>query len=72
MDAKLISKTKQSVKKYNDTYYQAHKAQILEKVNQKIVCDLCNRSTAKSNWSKHVKTDKHKLNMKIKELTQNI
>ena len=66
----VISKTQQEVKKYNDTYYQTHKAQILEKVNKKVNCELCNCSTSKSNWSKHIKTDKHKLNMKIRELQQ--
>lgn len=64
----MQSKTKESVKKYNNTYYQSHKAQILEKVNQPIQCELCNCSTAKSNWSKHIKTKKHEQNMKIKEL----
>lgn len=64
----MLSKTKEVVKKYNDTYYQSHKADILAKVNQKIQCELCNRTTSKSNWSKHIKTKKHEQNVKINEL----
>lgn len=64
----MPSKTKELVKIYNKTYYEANKAKLLEDAVKKIKCDSCNVECSKSNMSKHIKTEKHKLNVKIKEL----
>lgn len=68
MDANKIDILPNKIKMYNDTYYRKNKAKILEKINTKVLCAACNCSTSKSNMSKHTKTEKHKLNMKIIEL----
>lgn len=61
-------KNKDAIKKYNNTYYTKNKVKLLEDALKKIECDVCKKSCTKSNFSKHLNTDKHKLNAKIKEL----
>ncbi len=67
----MPSKSKESVKKYNKSYYDNNKAKILEKVAKKKKCEICDMECSKSNFNKHIKTDKHNLNVKIKELQNN-
>lgn len=58
---------KEIIKKYNKDYYTKNKAKILEDVNKEKRCEICDCTTSKSNWSKHVKTKLHMMNMKIKD-----
>jgi len=62
------SKNPENIKKYNTDYYQANKAKLLADATTKIRCDKCNFECSKSNLSKHNKTQKHLLNLKINEL----
>jgi hypothetical protein len=62
------SKQPENVKKYNTDYYQANKAKILADATKKVRCECCNFECSKSNMSKHLKTEKHKLNDRIKQL----
>ena len=62
------SRSAENMKKYNKEYYQNNKAKILAGAVQKVKCDVCNHECSKSNMSKHIKTERHKLNAKIKQL----
>jgi hypothetical protein len=59
------SKQPENIKKYNTNYYQANKAKILEDATKKVMCQICNKECSKSNLSKHIKSDKHMLNVQI-------
>lgn len=65
------SKQPEAIKNYNKDYYTKNKAKILENANKEKRCEVCNKTTTESNWSKHVKTQKHQLNVRINELQQN-
>lgn len=54
---------------YYKNYYKKNKEQILERSREKIKCD-CGQEYTVSNKSKHYKTMKHKLLMKIHELNR--
>jgi DNA repair photolyase len=43
-------------KEYNQKYYQANKAEIIEKYKQKIECKFCKNLKTKWNMSRHIKT----------------
>jgi glutamyl-tRNA reductase len=47
-------------KEYNKKYYQANKAEIIEKYKQKIECKFCHKPKTKWNMSRHIKTCKSK------------
>lgn len=62
------SKTPETVKNYNKDYYTKNKAKILEHANKEKRCDVCDCTTSKSNWSKHIKTKLHQLKVQIRDL----
>jgi hypothetical protein len=39
---------------YNNTYYDKHKSDILEKIKVKVPCGICDKLISKSNYSRHV------------------
>jgi hypothetical protein len=45
---------------YNKKYYQANKAEIIEKYKQKIECKFCHKPKTKWNMLRHMKTCKSK------------
>jgi len=47
-----ISKEQQ----YNKTYYSKNKQKILEQMQQKVTCDVCNIVVCKSHLNRHKKT----------------
>ena len=47
-------------KEYNQKYYQANKAEIIEKYKQKTECKYCAKLKTKWNMSRHIKTCKSK------------
>jgi hypothetical protein len=49
---------KQIINQRNNSYYQKHKDNILEKRKEKIICD-CGHTYTKSNKARHMKTKKH-------------
>ena len=53
------------VQKYNKTYYERNKVKLLEDAVKRIRCNICNIDCSKSNISKHIKTEKHKLHVKL-------
>lgn len=53
------------MKKYNKSYYEQNKAKILEDAVKKVRCEACNIQCSKSNMSKHMKTDGHKLRSEL-------
>ena len=59
---------KQSIKQYNSDYYSINKHQILKEAMKPIFCDACNKTISNSNMSKHIKTKRHDLNEKLKQL----
>lgn len=62
------SKQPESIKNYNKDYYTKNKAKILESANKEKRCEHCNKTTTTSNWNKHIKSQRHLMNVKIKEL----
>ena len=66
----MIDDMKEYMKEYNKKYYATNKTKLLEDAVKQILCNKCNCMVSKSNISKHMKTDKHKLNLRIKELEQ--
>jgi len=38
---------------YNKTFYEKHKQEVLQKCKEKINCELCGKSSTKSNLYKH-------------------
>ena len=50
---------KQKKSSYNKTYYSKHKQKILKYLSQKIKC-TCGASVARSNFTNHLKTAKHR------------
>lgn len=48
---------------YNKKYYETNKAKILEKINQKEYCELCNTHYCHGGKSKHSKTQRHRHNV---------
>jgi hypothetical protein len=60
---------KEDTKKYNAEYYQKTRAALIEKnKNNKVVCEICNRSISSWNKSAHKKSDIHLAAQKIKDL----
>lgn len=64
-------KDKETVAKYNNTYYTKNKEKLLKNALTKVMCDVCNKECSKVNMSKHIRTEKHKLNVKINSLQNN-
>lgn len=54
-DKKVEINKKNNQNKYNRTFYDRHK----EKINSKIICDVCCGSYSYFNKSKHLKCQKH-------------
>lgn len=52
-------------KKYNDTYYEKNK----DKIKEKLMCDICNKSFLKSNKSNHYISKQH---IKIFDIITNL
>jgi len=55
--------------KYNNTYYVKNKEKLLKSATEKVECEICKKLCSKSNMNKHIKSEKHILNVKIKSLT---
>ena len=53
---------KSKKKVYNLTYYNKHRSSILEKLKEKKTCIYCDRIFQLSNFSRHTKRCKKKLN----------
>ena len=53
---------KSKKKVYNLTYYNKHRSSILEKLKEKKTCIYCDRIVQLSNFSRHTKRCKKKLN----------
>lgn len=52
-------------KDYNKDYYAKNKERLLANACTKIRCEHCNMECSKSNMSKHIQTEKHKLRAQI-------
>jgi hypothetical protein len=57
------SKTKSYVKKYNEEYYKQNKERNLQHMAEKIECDICKCTIARSSTSEHFRTNKHRKNL---------
>ena len=57
------SKTKSYVKKYNEEYYKQNKERNLQYMAEKVECDICKCTFARSSKSEHEKTKKHQKNL---------
>jgi uncharacterized membrane-anchored protein len=42
-------------KGYNETYYNKHKTELLDKIKVKVPCDICDKLISKSNLLRHKK-----------------
>jgi hypothetical protein len=42
-------------KGYNQTYYNKHKTELLDKIKVKVPCDICDKLISKSNLLRHKK-----------------
>lgn len=60
----------QNIQQYNKDYYAKNKAKLLQDAIKKIRCEHCNMECSKSNMSKHLKTEKHKLHMQLNQQAQ--
>ena len=74
-----IYKDKDFIKQYNKKYYEDNKEKICDLVNQKVICEVCGKTMAKSNIYNHMKRNvcikKRRLQVheqKIYELEQKI
>ena len=64
---------KEQTKIYNKEYYQKTKAKLIEKnKNNKVVCEICNRSISSWNKSAHIKSDIHIAAQKMKDLEKEL
>jgi hypothetical protein len=50
-----------NTQEYNKMYYDKNKQRILEKMQEKTVCEICNSSVSKSHMNRHLKTKKCQL-----------
>lgn len=63
------SQTKEYIDEYNKQYYQKNRDKLIEYSKVPITCNVCNKVYQKSNWSKHINSEKHIRNQKIHDLT---
>lgn len=68
----LYRMDKEQRKIYNAKYYNKNKEKIIEKGKVRIICEKCNSGYSKFNKKNHEKSDKHKQNEKIFELTNRL
>ena len=60
------SKSKSYVKKYNEEYYQQNKEKNLQHMAEKVECEICGCTIARSSISEHKRTKKHIKNLELK------
>ena len=48
-----------SKSEYNKTYYDKKKDSIIAHQREKLFCSSCNVIVERSNWSRHIRTNKH-------------
>jgi hypothetical protein len=53
-------------KKYSETNYEKHKEQILERMKEKITCDICHTDVRNSDFRRHERTQTHQYNLNKK------
>jgi hypothetical protein len=51
----FLKENKEKKKGYNQTYYNKHKTELLDKIKVKVPCDICDKLISKSNLLRHKK-----------------
>jgi len=51
-------------KEYNAEYYRKNKKRILKNMEEKVKCEICEKTVSRCNMEKHKQTMKHKLKEK--------
>lgn len=55
-------------REYMDAYYKKHRKRILERMNERVPCEICNIKITRCNMTKHQKSSKHKRNLDKDEI----
>ena len=66
----MVINKSEYMQNYNKDYYTKNKGKLLQDAIKKIRCEVCGVECSKSNMSKHIKTEKHKLHLLVNQNAQ--